>query len=499
MSDKKKQMQHSGISEPILIEKELDVLDATICIKARLENIFVIIAVVVGFLLVFLTPPLAVPDENAHFINAYAVSRLDFFANVENGQVGIRMPQAVADFINSNLEKFSLPRESKQTFTKYYFDSWLMVDMGPQTFYATSMRTINPVGYLVSGIGMMIGGLLCQSFALPYNLLLFGRIFNLMFYIAVIYYSIKLTPCFKRTMLMLSLMPMSIFLAASLSYDAILIPVSFLLFAYSARILKTDDSYVITKKEILIILFIAFFLGGIKLAYLPFMLVLLAIPRKKFGSLKRYVLCIAAVGFVAIVAYFVPALINQMKLSGIIMESEKYVAQQKYYLASHLGQIPSIIAHTFIRWRVFYLTGFFGILGWLDTNFPVPILVSFYIVLAGVLLIDMIELERFPWRAKVLSFAGSIISLCGILYMMYIGWTSLPGVVGVGADYVSGIQGRYFIPMVLFVFVLFGCGIATRLSKLRRLRINNTATSIAIMTTVLCGLFTVASVCLRFW
>jgi uncharacterized membrane protein len=33
---------------------------------------------------------------------------------------------------------------------------------------------------------------------------------------------------------------------------------------------------------------------------------------------------------------------------------------------------------------------------------------------------------------------------------MYISWTSLPWIMGVGANRIAGIQGRYFIPLTLF-------------------------------------------------
>jgi uncharacterized membrane protein len=206
------------------------------------EKFFVFIAVLVGSLLVFLTPPMAVPDENTHFMNAYAVSKGDFFADVEDGQIGVWMPQVYVDFISNYNKKFTSGLEEKQNFAQYYLDSWLRQDMGKSVFYVTALRKINPVGYLVSGFGMAIGrtfiNLCSADMCLPYNILLFGRIFNLMFYIIVTYYAIKITPIFKRTMLLLSLMPMSIYLAASVSYDAVIIPISFLFFAYAMKLIN---------------------------------------------------------------------------------------------------------------------------------------------------------------------------------------------------------------------------------------------------------------------
>ena len=43
----------------------------------------------------------------------------------------------------------------------------------------------------------------------------------------------------------------------------------------------------------------------------------------------------------------------------------------------------------------------------------------------------------------------------GSFYQMYIGWTSIPEIGGIGVNYVTGIQGRYFIPIAIFIAMLF--------------------------------------------
>jgi uncharacterized membrane protein len=101
------------------------------------------------------------------------------------------------------------------------------------------------------------------------------------------------------------------------------------------------------------------------------------------------------------------------------------------------------------------LSSYFGTLGWLDTNFPFPFLVLFYLIFISVILFDAYETGQIPIRLKAFSFLAVIISIIGMFTKMYISWTSLPWVMGVGADLVSGIQGRYFIPLTLFGCLLF--------------------------------------------
>jgi len=55
-----------------------------------------------GFILVFLTPPMKVPDEATHFYQAYAVSNLDFiphkFEYNNTIHYGAELPKSVFDF-----------------------------------------------------------------------------------------------------------------------------------------------------------------------------------------------------------------------------------------------------------------------------------------------------------------------------------------------------------------------------------------------------------------
>lgn len=412
------------------------------------EYYFIWIASIVGMLLVFLTPPMTVPDEASHFINAYAISKGNFFADVRDGKIGVEMPKVFADFIN---KYGSVAQDSNHhySFSDYQSESWQKRDMTQVVFYPTN-HIVNPIGYLISGLGIAIGNIVCLNFNLPYNLFLFGRMFNLAFYILILYWAIKITPRFKRTMMITALMPMSIFLAASFSYDAVIIPICFLLFAYVLKLSAFPENIVVTNQDIVVISIITFFLAGIKQAYLPLLLTLFSISIRRFGSKKRYFGCIFLVSIIGLTSFLIPQTINQSITWNILQPESEYENLQKDYLISHQDQIPIIIQNTLKEYPLFYLSGYFGILGWLDTSFPFPFLVLFFILFILIILIEASETGQIPIRLKAFSFLAVIISIIGMFTKMYISWTSLPWVMGIGADLVAGIQGRYFIPLTLF-------------------------------------------------
>lgn len=502
----KKEKQKGNSKNPIKNTDETTSVSATqipsLSVKQiTFEKLFVFIAVLVGSLLVFLTPPIAVSDEGAHFINSYAVSKGDLFFDVQNGKPGLIIPQSYVEFINEHMRYCGQGQiNEKYSFSQYISDSWNNTDT-KEVFHISTQRMINPVGYFVSGLGMAVGSLLLNGFSSiknsPYNLLLFGRMFNLMFYIIVTYYAIKITPKFKRSMVLLSLMPMSIFLAASLSYDAVIIPVSFLLFAYAMKLITSPAEYVITKKDIIAVAFIAFFLGGVKAAYLPFLLILLAVPRQRFGTTKRYLMCIGIVVLAVFVACMIPAFYTKMEMHKITLDLDKYEVPQKAFLASHMNQIGSIINNTIQKYYVYYLTSFFGELGWLGTYFPVPAVIIFYIVLIFTMLVDSYEAGHISLFAKLLSVVSILICIFGMGYHIYTYWTSQ--VSGIGVDYVSGLQGRYYIPIALFVFMLFSNSLLQKHKFKLQSMFDNKANYITVYTPAILGLLTVTTVLLRFW
>ena len=413
------------------------------------EYYFIWIAALVGMLLVFLTPPMTVPDEVDHFINAYAVSKGHFFADVKDGQIGVEMPKVYADFINKYASVVH-DANYRYSFSDYQIDSWQQQDLTEVVFIPTPNRILNPIGYIISGLGMAIGNILCLNFNLPYNLFLFGRMFNLVFYIFIIFWAIKIAPRFKRTMTITALMPMSIFLAASFSYDAVIIPVCFLLFAYVLKLSAFPENIGVTNQDIVVLSIITFFLAGVKQAYLPLLLTLFAVPIDRFRSKKRYFNCILLVIFIALISLFIPQLINQSITQNIPQTAKEYESLQKDYLISHKEQIPIIIRNTIKEYDYFYLAGYVGILGWLDTYLPFPFFILFCLIFSLTILIDSAETGHISLQMRVLSLTSVLLSIIGMFTKMYISWTSLPWIMGVGANRIAGIQGRYFIPLTLF-------------------------------------------------
>jgi hypothetical protein len=122
--------------------------------------------------------------------------------------------------------------------------------------------------------------------------------------------------------------------------------------------------------------------------------------------------------------------------------------RQLAFLAGHPGALWSIAAATL---RVQGGLGglipaqFVGVLGWLDVRLPAPYYAAAAVVLALALLASRPDAPGLGPRARALLGGALVLAVLGIYGLQYLTWTP------VGAGHVDGVQGRYFLPLALFV------------------------------------------------
>ncbi len=472
--------------------------------KDRFAAWFLIMALVSGLLIAFITPPMCSPDENAHFLNAYAVSRGDFFPEVVDGTPARYVEERVLGFVWNYNSRFNGNLSEKYTFSELYYNSYLTNENISPVLYSSNLNMANPVCYIPTAFAMALGRLLGKIFSfglvsLPYNLLIFARLGNLLFYAVVTYFALRKTPCFRRVMFLLAMTPISIFLAASTNYDATLISVSFLFIAEVGKLVTEPPEKLITPRDLACVLFCTFFLVGHKQIYATFLLMLLAVPKKKYGSVKKMITCIGLVLLTGIIAYIPMLILNHINRDAGSGSSAEYIAAQTEYVKTHLTEMPTIFFNTIKWFKGFYLESFFGKLGQLDTNIPLPFEVVFYCLLLLLTVMDVITVKLWDrqWK-RVFPFAAVLVSTLALFGVMYLTWTPLPGIAdGVGTQYISGVQGRYMIELFIPAVSLFCFGKFAESKYVRKLsEISNKA---VYAWTVVCGMITPFFLFARYW
>ena len=420
------------------------------------QNIFLVFALTWGISMVFITPPIQVPDENSHFLRAYQFSTFQLLPDARNNLQGGVLPSSLIKMIAifgdipfnpdnkagiNRIDKArQVPLNSEQTkFIKF-----------PNSSHYT------PIPYIPQAITFLV----LRTFDVPPIYLLYaGRISNLMVWILLVYFAIVFIPICKWLMLVLALLPMSVFQAASLSPDVLINGMSFLIIAIILR-LAFDKTKKISKYDLVFVLTLIVLLTLSKNAYFFLILLVLLIPTNKFPSSKKYKAFVTLSFLVTALAlmlggYFVNLTYQEIDISkGIYATAPGYPQdifpyQQLERIILHPIQYLKVMVHSFsITWSGI-LKSYIGVLGWLDTPLPSKYFKGTLIILFLLVVTCGNADIKISIKARsiiLLSVCAVVVVICTLLYLS---WTPL------GGDQIHGFQGRYFIPVGPLACMLF--------------------------------------------
>jgi uncharacterized membrane protein len=413
--------------------------------KNEMHKAFLITAVPIGLALAILIPPFDQLDEFDHFLRSFEVSEGMFVNQVTQHGLGNDIPVSLVDtvhktqFINGKGYQYGIAKEAFNT----------TLNPSNRIFIRNYASSYPPTIYLPQAIGLWVGRILFHS---PMMMMYFGRIFNLLAYVTIVYFALKMVPVKKNLFYIMALLPMSINQAASLSGDSTIISSAFLFVAY-ILFLAYGNVEKMTRKHVLTTIGIGIFIGVSKIVYIPMVLLFFLIPLKKFRDKKDYVK-----EFLYVLAGFmIPYLIwNWLNLANLsIPDVRTHVGvmpkEQIMFIVTHPIQYIKILLDSFINLGE---SKFLGMLGNIIANYhySTPDIVIytflFLIILFG-LLNDESDLKRFKLKKadRLIMLLIMLVVILLIYTALYVGYTA------VGHSIVDGVQGRYFIPVAVLFFL----------------------------------------------
>ena len=420
------------------------------------EKLYVYIALFFGIIFVFLTPPFQSPDEDSHFKKAYQISRGNFYPTVKDNKKGNYFPKEMLIYIDDKLSYIG-DRDKKYLYSEMVMDQHSHMNYDDKKFNNYSTNSIIPIVYTAPAIGILFSKISAKIFGLEMistaYMLYFARIFCLIFSIVVTYFAIKTTPVFKKTFAVVALIPMSLYLGSMVTYDnvldsLILLALSFILkISYDKKIEKIPKSYI----GILII--IGVILLNVKTVYFLVFLMMFSIPVKKFKDRKGMFKMAAII--IAFILGITLLLKLPLMLQKVVSESSSLASKQLSFVLNNPFKYLKILLLNIYEQRYFQLSSMICLFGLVDTYVPIPIIFMAYIYLVVIALmegsIDKIKISR---QLKITGLIFILLAVFGIYSAMYISWTPLI-TNKVGGDYISGVQGRYFLPLIMPVLLLF--------------------------------------------
>ncbi len=470
--------------------------------KISVHKVFVYLAFIFGLILVAIIPPFQSPDEDSHFKKALVLSEGQLFPTVRNGKEGVWLAPEDVEYIKNKSEAIRGDLSKKVSYLEMHLDEKLPWTRSEKEFYMFSTVKTNPIAHIIPAIGIFIGKGVA-FFALKGEpsvtfLLYFARMFSLFFYIAITAYSIYIIPCMKKTMCMIALMPMTLYLAAATSYDSLLICLSFLLVAKVLRLVYTQTRVSeISLRDCIIFSIIAYIFLVIKVVYIPLFAVFLLLPCDLKDEKKEIAKKVGLILGGVFAVYFLYKIPESIFVRGVI-NVESNAGEQLSFVLQHPINYLEILFGTIINFRDYYVNTFIGCLGLLDTNFisAIAYLYLSFLICLGIMEISLSKIN-IKLLYRVIIGLGIVASVFGIFLAMYLMWTSKLEGLGVGASEISGVQGRYFIPLALSTFLIFANNRLCKNEKVEKFFMIIIDNSVMVALAMLC--LTVLFLLLRFW
>lgn len=411
--------------------------------KCKLEYIYLTLGLTFGMVFVLSLPPYTAPDEGTHISTTYA------FVSEFLGE------DPIFDETNHVISRGTdgdIGGEAQVSLVKFHdlYEAAKYPSGDMERDFARGGKLDVPFTcYLPQILGVLLGVLLKLS---GFWTLYLGKVFAMLFFTMCIFFSIKLIPWGKMVIMTVALLPMSMELASSFSYDCVLNALCILFISYTLHLICKKDK--VTWKDFLFLGIIICVIAPCKMFYFLIAGMLYLIPKEKYKSKKVYWMMntgILVAGLAVLIIMRFQFLTSHV---GGATPSAIEDATVNYSIATILGDIPhsiSVLFNTAIIKSEFYYNSMWGNqLGSLQVYIPTFVITSFVLVLftAGVCTTREERVIYEPdAKFRLVNLGLSLLMFLGILAALWIAWT--PVTYGV----IEGVQGRYFLPFLPMVFL----------------------------------------------
>ena len=418
--------------------------------------VFAILALVFGSMYLIGSPLFTGSDEHNHYYRIYEITNGNFVTPVvDNKIVGDKLPSSLYETFTNNAEE----TVNRNTKIKYRDELDMMqVELAEDevvqygTEYAkeySNTALYCPIQYLPQIIGFMFAKLLNLG---PFWMGEFGRLFNLLAYVAICTFFLKKLPRLKTFAMLVLLSPVLLSNATTLSADAFL---NATLFGFITMLVNNRYQKEPLKRHEKVIYFIlSILLAACKIVYLLFVFLLFLLTNKNFKSKKErltfIIPCIVISCIVGLLwmqatnpyfeAYYVNTEIQKEHILGNILGYFVVV------LRTYMSQFNSLLLNLFAGTNMYHSQ--LPVYSFISLAYIVIVILAFFIKEKDK------KKEEIDLSLKEYLFTGVI--LLGILALVttaiYIQCTS--NFIAIDNPQIVGLQGRYYLAFVLCAILL---------------------------------------------
>ncbi|WP_040600429.1 DUF2142 domain-containing protein [Sphingobium ummariense] len=386
-----------------------------------------------------LTPPFQAPDENQHYMKALMLSEGHVLTEQRGALIGADLPRAAVE-----LHAIDFPTEPTGQIQRYdrtmLAHSWTADAERPGRSFADfpNVASYAPTLYAPGAAGLLIG----DALGLPrLGAFYAGRLVNALTGLVLLLMALRLLPFGRNAMLATALLPTFAYQTGSLSPDAVINGLGFLGLALALRMGFMAASASLAGGLLLTAPLLALAKG----VYLPLMAAGLRLPAGRRDARPCLLLVAMAAGAACFVLWMKFSGGSQAlyhiasRKTGETMMTAPLADQLAIILADPLAYAHVLISSVTERAPVYALQ-IVGRFGWNAILLPLAAYPLAALMLVAGLLSGSGTPAGIGQRLWWIAIAAGVALL--IETAMYLTGTPL------GADYIQGTQGRYFLPVL---------------------------------------------------
>lgn len=402
--------------------------------KIRIENAFLGLWCFLSLMYLFAATPFNIPDEVAHFFRSFDVSYGRILSKVnDNGNIGGELP--LPPDLNWNPTEYVLTK-NWQSFADHSNQS-VNKEFVFKSFPNTALYS--PMTYLPQAMGIFFSRHLTTNLPI---IIYCGRLFNWVFITIVLYAAIRMIPIGKEILALIALIPINIYESISLASDGQVVAISILMVSY-VLYLRYKQNFIIRAWQYLLLWLLALMISQLKILYFPFILLYFLIPKERFGSNKKKLYHLGAIILFALAANMIWL---TMCSKFIRFSARGDTSEQLAFIILNPLYYLNVLARTFFNSGSDFINTMMGsVLSWKSLSVTtVKIFIQVFVCILTYKFIN--NRKKLAASAFGEAIIFSFITLSIIILIStseYLYWT---------APYsktISGIQGRYFIPLLL--------------------------------------------------
>ena len=381
------------------------------------ERLFLIVALVAGLIFIIAQPLFVEPDASYHFDKSSYLSN----TVVDRAQIGF----PAEDYQSAPLPFATVTMKMKDgTYFKDFFETKLpLVSKSKVTDKrALGINWYQDIMHLIPALGVKVGYMIYPSVG---SMVLVARLFSLIFFVLTMYFIIKKLKAYQMIFAILSVTPVVIQFAASLSYDAY----NYIAFAWLSATLINLAVDLQEKKVI-----------QIKDFFLRLILPSVALLFSKTNSRLLYLIVLAF--FIVIVAQKLK--ISLTKVQALIGSGGLIALGALLYLFRYQDQLRLLVS----KFLYTFMEPYYSVLTTqvISGTSTVAIPAWFYPIQYGALILLFLSYtkEQVPRWFAWLGLLINLMNLFGVLFKYAIDPSFAEHVI-------TGPQGRYFTVFLLLL------------------------------------------------